>query len=82
LQWSAREDRNLLFITQSFIITTMPALFIPQPLFKTRKPIGVQGKIANWWIPDDVVIVKELPHNATGKVREAVTILPPNYIAC
>ena len=28
----------------------------------------MQGKIADWWIPDDVAFVKEIPHTATGKV--------------
>ena len=28
------------------------------------------GKIAKWWIPDDVVFVDELPHTATGKIRK------------
>ena len=27
-----------------------------------------QGKVAKWWIPDDVVFVDELPHTATGKL--------------
>ncbi len=26
------------------------------------------GKVAKWWIPDDAVVVKELPHTATGKL--------------
>ncbi len=26
------------------------------------------GKIAKWWLPDDVVTVEELPHTATGKL--------------
>ena len=26
------------------------------------------GKVARWWVPDDVVFVNELPHTATGKV--------------
>ena len=26
------------------------------------------GKVAKWWIPDDVVFVSELPHTPTGKV--------------
>jgi fatty-acyl-CoA synthase len=26
------------------------------------------GKVAKWWIPDDVVFVNEIPHSATGKV--------------
>ncbi len=28
------------------------------------------GKIAKWWTPDDVVIVNELPHTATGKLQK------------
>ena len=27
-----------------------------------------EGKIAKWWMPDDVLFVDELPHGATGKV--------------
>ena len=26
------------------------------------------GKIAKWWMPDDVVFVEEIPHTATGKI--------------
>jgi len=28
----------------------------------------MQGKIASWWLPDDVVFVAEIPHTATGKI--------------
>ena len=28
----------------------------------------LDGKIAKWWKPDDVVFVDELPHGATGKL--------------
>jgi acyl-CoA synthetase (AMP-forming)/AMP-acid ligase II len=28
------------------------------------------GKIARWWLPDDVVFVDELPHTATGKLSK------------
>ena len=28
----------------------------------------MQGKIATWWMPDDVVFVDEIPHTATGKI--------------
>ncbi len=28
------------------------------------------GKVARWWIPDDVVFVDELPHTATGKLQK------------
>ena len=27
-----------------------------------------EGKIAKWWMPDDVVFVEQLPHTATGKI--------------
>ncbi|MEI2384193.1 long-chain-fatty-acid--CoA ligase [Breoghania sp. JC706] len=30
----------------------------------------MQGKIAKWWLPDDVVIVDEIPHTATGKIKK------------
>ena len=28
------------------------------------------GQVADWWIPNDVVFVDELPHTATGKVKK------------
>ncbi len=30
----------------------------------------LQGKIARWWMPDDVVFVDEIPHTATGKISK------------
>jgi 3-(methylthio)propionyl---CoA ligase len=29
-----------------------------------------EGKVAKWWIPDDVVFLDELPHTATGKLMK------------
>ncbi|HCU89952.1 MAG TPA: long-chain fatty acid--CoA ligase [Gammaproteobacteria bacterium] len=29
-----------------------------------------EGKVAKWWIPDDVVFVDEIPHTATGKISK------------
>jgi len=29
-----------------------------------------EGKIAKWWMPDDVLFVLELPHTATGKLSK------------
>jgi fatty-acyl-CoA synthase len=26
------------------------------------------GRVAHWWVPDDVAFVAELPHTATGKL--------------
>ena len=43
---------------------------------KDRKPSKddilkfMQGKIAKWWMPDDVVFVEEIPHTATGKIQK------------
>ena len=28
----------------------------------------LDGKVAKWWLPDDVVVVAEIPHTATGKI--------------
>ncbi|MEA2980333.1 MAG: 3-(methylthio)propionyl---CoA ligase [Alphaproteobacteria bacterium] len=28
----------------------------------------MQGKIAKWWMPDDIAFVEEIPHTATGKI--------------
>ncbi len=28
----------------------------------------MRGKTANWWLPDDVAFVDEIPHTATGKI--------------
>ncbi|GJD48832.1 3-methylmercaptopropionyl-CoA ligase [Methylobacterium crusticola] len=27
-------------------------------------------RIAKWWMPDDVVVVREIPHTATGKIQK------------
>ena len=27
-----------------------------------------EGRVAKWWMPDDVVFVDQLPHTATGKL--------------
>jgi fatty-acyl-CoA synthase len=30
----------------------------------------MEGKIARWWMPDDVVFLDEIPHTATGKIQK------------
>jgi fatty-acyl-CoA synthase len=32
----------------------------------------MRGKVASWWMPDDVVFVDEIPHTATGKIQKAI----------
>jgi fatty-acyl-CoA synthase len=29
-----------------------------------------KGKVASWWIPDDCLLVKSIPHTATGKISK------------
>ena len=31
----------------------------------------MKERVASWWLPDDVVLVDELPHTATGKLLKA-----------
>ena len=30
----------------------------------------IAGKVAKWWLPDDVLMLEELPHTATGKLNK------------
>ncbi|TIP40642.1 MAG: long-chain fatty acid--CoA ligase, partial [Mesorhizobium sp.] len=30
----------------------------------------MSGKVAKWWMPDDVAFVGEIPHTATGKIQK------------
>ena len=30
----------------------------------------LKGKIAKWWMPDDVIFIDEIPHTATGKISK------------
>ena len=30
----------------------------------------LEGKVAKWWMPDDVAFVDEIPHTATGKISK------------
>jgi fatty-acyl-CoA synthase len=31
----------------------------------------MEGKVAKWWMPDDVAFVSEIPHTATGKIQKS-----------
>lgn len=39
----------------------------------TREALAeyMAGKVAKWWLPDDVIFVDELPHGTAGKVAKA-----------
>ncbi|MFO1026175.1 MAG: 3-(methylthio)propionyl-CoA ligase [Acetobacteraceae bacterium] len=49
-------------------------LVVPAP-GKSVDPAAVmalyEGKVAKWWLPDEVVVVPELPHTATGKLLKS-----------
>jgi 3-(methylthio)propionyl---CoA ligase len=41
-----------------------------QDIDKDKMLAYFEGKVATWWIPNDVAFVDELPHTATGKVKK------------
>ena len=41
-----------------------------EPLTKQELLAWFEGKVARWWIPDDVLFVSELPMTATGKLSK------------
>ncbi len=51
-----------------------PLLVIVRKPGASVKPEDVlahlEGRIAKWWMPDDVVFVDEIPHTATGKISK------------
>ena len=30
----------------------------------------MRGKVASWWLPDDVVFIEQMPMTATGKIHK------------
>jgi acyl-CoA synthetase (AMP-forming)/AMP-acid ligase II len=48
-------------------------LVVPRPgrTVDTESVLRIfDGKVAKWWLPDAVVVVAEMPHNATGKIHK------------
>jgi fatty-acyl-CoA synthase len=41
-----------------------------QTATKTELLAFLDGKVAKWWMPDDVAFVGEIPHTATGKIQK------------
>jgi fatty-acyl-CoA synthase len=41
-----------------------------QPATRAELLGFLEGKVATWWMPDDVVFVEEIPHTATGKIQK------------
>ncbi len=48
------------------IIVTKPG----RTLDKAGVLAFLDGRIARWWMPDDVIFVSEIPHTATGKIHK------------
>jgi fatty-acyl-CoA synthase len=49
-------------------------ILVPKPgktVAKDAMLAFLSGKIAKWWMPDDVVSVDEIPHTATGKIKKS-----------
>ena len=54
------DERPLLFITLK-----------PGESLDTQTTLKyLEGKIAKWWTPDDVIVIDEMPMTATGKIRK------------
>jgi fatty-acyl-CoA synthase len=49
-------------------------IVLKQDQAATREEIlaFMRGKVANWWMPDDVAFVDEIPHTAAGKIQKTV----------
>jgi fatty-acyl-CoA synthase len=48
-------------------------IVVPKPgreIDKAKLLAIYRGKVADWWLPDDVVVVEELPHTGTGKIQK------------
>jgi fatty-acyl-CoA synthase len=48
-------------------------IIVPKPagaLDRAGMLAFLDGKIARWWMPDDVVFVDSIPHTATGKIQK------------
>lgn len=68
-------------VTEAAVIGLPHPKWSERPLLIIVKDQGVEldagdvlayldGKIARWWMPDDVVFVDEIPHTATGKIQK------------
>jgi fatty-acyl-CoA synthase len=68
-------------VLEAAVIATRHPRWQERPLLLVHSKSGVavtkgeilqflSGKIAKWWLPDDVIFVDELPHTATGKVMK------------
>lgn len=68
-------------VAEAAVIAMAHPVWQERPLMLVvRKPGGeitkkqllnyLSGKVAKWWLPDDIVFVDEIPHTATGKIQK------------
>ena len=68
-------------VTEAAVIGAAHAKWDERPLLVVIRKAGqdvsreellafYEGKVAKWWIPDDVIFVDDLPHTATGKLSK------------
>lgn len=60
------DERPLLLVHSKTELTSTGQ----QEALKGRIYNFLQGKIAKWWTPDDIVFVRNLPHTGTGKLTK------------
>ena len=41
-----------------------------EPIEKQSILDFLASKVAKWWLPDEIVFLKDLPHGATGKLQK------------
>jgi acyl-CoA synthetase (AMP-forming)/AMP-acid ligase II len=53
-----------------------PILLVVQKSGQTLDPAALldflRGKVAKWWLPDEILLVDDIPHTATGKISKAM----------
>jgi fatty-acyl-CoA synthase len=68
-------------VAEAAVIGLSHPKWTERPLLVIKREVGskvdgnvilayLDGKIAKWWMPDDVVFVDEIPHTATGKIQK------------
>lgn len=68
-------------VTEAAVIGVLHPKWDERPLLIIVKEAGAElspeailesfdGKVATWWVPNDVVFVDEIPHTATGKISK------------
>jgi len=52
------------------VVVKKPGVTVPDEQLKVELLKFYEGKVAKWWIPDEVRFVAEIPLTATGKMQK------------